>query len=482
VNVAADIRGIKPGVSLADARAQFPDLTAIQANPTDDLKGLDKLAEACERYSPWTAIDPLGDGKLTNLSGSAGIWIDITGSAHLYNGEEPLVEDLYNRCIQAGYKPRIGIADTPGAAWAAARFSKASFFIIPPKAQRKILASYPITALRIDPKILGKLESLGLRQIYDLYKIPRAPLASRFGSQILRRLDQMLGQENEPISPRRSVSKYFTRIIFVEPISQIKDIKLAIYKLLTELCSNLEKRNLGVRRLELIIFQVDNSFVRLEIGTSQVSHDPDHLSRLFREDLYSINPGFGIEVILLIATETNVFAARQINSEGKAGHQANENAAKLIDQLSRRLGMNNVVRLHPFESHLPECATRIFPALDDFISNNNWEGPIHRPQRPIRLLSQPFPIEVIALVPDGPPLMFIWRRLQHKISNAEGPERITPEWWKPTQLQNLSCPLSKKTRDYYQLEIHSGQRYWVYREGLDRPDKPSSWYLHGFFT
>jgi protein ImuB len=482
VNAAADRQGIKPSFSLADAQAQFPDLVIIQADPKGDLKALDKLAAACERYSPWTAIDPLGDGMLTNLGGSAGIWIDITGSAHLYNGERPLMEDLYNRCIQAGYKPQIGIADTPGAAWAVARFSKAPFFIIPPKAQRKTLNSYPITALRLDSKTLEKLESLGLRKIFDLYKIPRAPLASRFGNQVLRRLDQMLGLTDEPISPRRSISEYFTRIIFAEPISQTKYIKLALDKLLTEICSTLEKNNLGARRLELIIFQVDNSVIRLKIGTSQASHDPDHLARLFHENLYSINPGFGIEVILLVATETNAYTARQINSYATVNHQDNESVAKLIDRLSGRLGFKNVARLHPFESHLPEYATRIFPALDNYISSKKWGGPNHRPQRPIRLLRQPFPIDVIAPLPDGPPIMFIWRRQQHKVSSAEGPERIAPEWWKSEQFQTRSRPLTLETRDYYQLEDLTGRRYWVYREGPHHPDKPSSWFLHGFFA
>jgi protein ImuB len=482
VNAAADIQGIKPGLSLADARAQFPDITVKQADPTADLRALNKLAQACERYSPWTAIEPLGNNMLTSMSGGGSIWIDITGCEHLYKGERPLIEDLRDRCTRAGYHPRIGLADTPGAAWAAARFSKTPYCIIPPKAQRKSLSAYPITALRLNPKALEGLENLGLRHIYDLYEIPRAPLFSRFGDQVLRRLDQMLGRIEEPISSRRSVPQYYVRMLFAEPIGRIEDVRLALHKLLTKLCLTLETKNLGVRRLELIIFRVDKSRRQLEIGTSQASRDPDHLARLFCDNLDTVNPGFGIEIIVLAATETNVFNACQIDIGGKTVHQVNESAAKLVDRLSGRLGMHNVIRMYPIESHLPERSTKMFPALKTSLFNNNWKGTIHLPKRPVQLLQHPFPIDVIAPIPDGPPVIFIWQKQQHKIIYAQGPERISPEWWRPPQLQTCSHSLTRKTRDYYHLEDQNGQRYWVYRDGIYHSNNSPRWYLHGFFA
>jgi protein ImuB len=493
-NAAADGQGIRPGLSLADARALFPDLAVTTADPAADLKALDKLAQACERYTPWTALDPLGGGLLTNMSGSAGLWLDVTGCAHLFSGERALLKDFRGRCNQAGYLPRIGLADTPGAAWAAARFSETSFSIIPPKAQRTYLAGFPIAALRLDPATLEGLESLGLRRITDLYEMPRGPLSSRFGGQALRRLDQMLGRLEEPLSPRRAVPAHAARLAFAEPIGRTEDISLALDKLLAQLCPGLEEASLGARRLQLTVFRVDNTWNRLEIGTSQASRDPDHLTRLFRDDLDTLDPGFGIEVIALAATETNALTARQIDIAGKTAHQAHENAAKLVDRLSGRLGPRNVVRLHPVESHLPERASEARPALKTTLNslhksspaNNNWQSPArrphHHPARPIQLLTQPLPIDVIAPVPDGPPVMFLWRRQQHKVIRAEGPERISPEWWRPTQLQTRSRSLTQETRDYYRLEDQNGQRYWVYRAGLYRPDKPPGWFLHGFFA
>lgn len=482
VNMAAKMQGIKPGLLLADARIQFPNLIVKQANPKADLKALGKLAKACERYSPWTAIDPLGNGKLASMSGSKGIWIDITGCAHLYKGERPLVEDLRDRCIQADYQPRIGLADTPGAAWAAARFSNASFCIIPPQTQRENLSTYPITALRLDPSTLKKLESFGLRHIYDLYGKPRAPILSRFGDKVLKRLDQMLGRIEEPISPRQSATLHYTRMVFAEPIGRTEDVKLVLNKLLKKLCLSFEVKNLGVLQLELLIFRVDNSWARLRIGTSQASRNPDHLELLFRKDLEALNLGFGIEVASLIATETSALNARQIDIEGKISHRPNDNSAKLVDRLSGRLGMKNIVRLQPIKSHLPECATRTLPALETSFSKNNWRNFNRHPQRPIQLLQQPLPIEVIASAPDGPPVMFLWRKQQHRIVSAAGPERISPEWWRPTQLRIHTHPVTQETRDYYRLEDQNGQRFWVFRKGFYRLTRPPIWYLHGFFA
>ena len=44
-----------------------------------------------------------------------------------------------------------------------------------------MLAELPVAALRLPPALAGDLERLGLRRIADLYPLPRAALARRFG-------------------------------------------------------------------------------------------------------------------------------------------------------------------------------------------------------------------------------------------------------------------------------------------------------------
>ena len=489
-NPAARLEGVQVGQSLADARALYPALAIRQADPAQDLKALDALSAACERYTPWVAIDPfgggLGNGVDSGLSG-AGLWLDITGCAHLFGGEEALLDDLLHRLTKAGYHARAGLAATAGAAWALARFAahNQNPGVILPAGQNitAAIASLPMAGLRLDGDAVEGLERMGLRKIGDLYSVPRAPLSGRFGGSVLRRLDQALGALEETLSPRRPPPAFYSRLAFADPIGRREDIEAALARLLELLCADLEKSNQGARRLVLSLFRIDNTIVRVHAGTSRPNRDLAHLARLFQEELDKVDPGFGIDAVVLVATETNTLAARQTGLNGGVDDVTQENAAKLVDRLAGRLGPGNITRLQPIASHLPERANRetsASKALED--GDQDWKGPVRRPPRPLQLLTQPLPIDVMAPVPDGPPVLFRWRKRQHRVRAAEGPERITPEWWRIEGDNRDTRPLSNDVRDYYRVEDEEGKRFWLYREGLYRPDLPPTWYIHGFFA
>jgi protein ImuB len=98
--------------------------------------------------------------------------------------------------------------------------------------------------------------------------------------------------------------------------------------------------------------------------------------------------------------------------------------------------------------------------------------------RPLFLLDPPELVEVLAEVPDGPPHRFRWRRRQHRIALAEGPERIAPEWWR-SRSGRLD---SGHTRDYWRVEDEGGRRFWLFRAGFYGAAAPPRWYMHGLFA
>jgi protein ImuB len=506
-------------MSLADARALLPTLIVEPADPTADRRALAEIADWCVRYTPWTAVDH-DDSHPGEFGGGAGLWLDVSGCAHLFGGEEALLRDLLTRLEGLGFAATAAVAESAGAAWAIARFVGETIAVVPKGAAATALAPLSVRGLRLPPEVAAALQRIGLRRIGDLMPLPRAPLTARFGDVLLRRLDQATGYLDEPLSPRLPPPLVRARLAFIEPIGRIEDVTAALDHLLVDLCARLEAAHKGARRVELIAFRTDGTVARATIGTSRPSRSRHHLRRLFREKLDRVDAGFGIEVMTLgaLVVDPLVPAQARIGLDAEAARA--ESLAQLIDRLGNRLGGNAVVRLTEHPSHIPEHACREMPAgfgappsparsrshplpswervlvaaATSPLLSREREGPAQREgegktadnedhrsrqPRPVHLLASPEPIEVIAPVPDGPPVLFRWRRTRYLIARAEGPERIGPEWWLADG--GHSAEALSRIRDYYRVEDTEGLRFWIYREGFFRPDRPPRWYLHGMF-
>jgi protein ImuB len=515
VNDAAARLGLRVGMALADAKAMYPGLALADADPDADQGLLAAIADWCDRYTPLIGLDP-----------PDGLMLDITGCAHLFGGEAAFGGDIVQRLGRQGFAARAAIADTVGCAWAVARHGgkQASHIIVPPGGTHAALLPLRLTALRIAPDIEAALGQAGLKCIADVIERPRAPLAARFGEQFIRHIDQAVGREDEPITPRLPVPAYVAERRFAEPILLEADVLRTTEQLAHELAHMLERRGEGARRLQVALFRTDGKVQRCEVGTGAPLRDPTRMRALFAERLAAAgevcDPGFGFDVVRLAALATERCDPLQT---GLAAPDHGAALTHLVDRLGARFGLRRVTRALPHDSHIPEFAVAAVPAhahLSNLIHPHGEErgrsprvsnhsrrahpspsaqerapqdeaanlflaaapeaDRLHQdglaPPRPIRLLGRPEPIEAIAEVPDGPPVRFRWRRVLHQVAHAEGPERIAMEWWHDPKGRAL-------TRDYFRVESREGVRLWVYREGLyGRELQEPRWFLHGLFA
>ena len=506
INDAATRLGLRVGMSFADACAICPALDWAETAPEEDARLLIAVAEWCERYTPLVGIHP-----------SDGLIFDITGVAHLFGGEAGLARDLLTRLKAQGFHVRIGIADTVGGAWAVARHGKTP--IIPPDRTEEALATLPLAALRLLPEIRDGLVQLGLKTVGDIMSRPRAPLTARFGAELMQRLDQALGREEEPITPRLPVPPFSVEQGFPEPLLRDEDLTTVLAGLTERLCALLEKRGQGARQLLASFFGVDGTVNRLQIGTSRALRDAARLYRLFTDKFAQAqwDNEYGYDRIRLAALETESLIPAQKNLTSR---EDGPELAHLIDRLTARLGAARVLCFMSQDHHAPEQASVVIPAasakefsdfapppergrasrvsggggglslrhdpspkpsrtkrIDGFAPPFSREGnELHQdslaPARPVRLFERPEPVDAIAEVPDGPPVKFRWRRVAHDVIRVEGPERIAMPWW--------SDGKRTMTRDYFRVETRDGARFWLYREGLYGELAHPCWYLHGF--
>jgi len=469
VNAAARRFNLRRGQSHADARAIVPDLISATAEPAEEARALEALALWFERFSPLVAVD-----------GSDGLFLDMTGAAHLFGGEEALLREILGRLRTAGIPAQVALADTPGAAWALAHYSHQTMALAPPGGARDAIAGLPVEALRLDEAAARLLARFGLQRIGDLYTLPRAGLARRFrggdGLALVRRLDQALGVDCEPLRPLRPPPDYRAWQVFAEPLLDMDGVGFALPPLAEALAQQLERDGRGARMLALDAFRTDGRVTRLTAGLSAPSRSPAHLLRLLKEKgLEHLDLGFGADALMLTALTAEPLAGAQGELEGDVRLAAADVAlAGLIDRLQARLGEGAVRRPQAVESYLPERSERWIPAGPRApVSSAADPG---RP-RPLLLFDPPEPVEAIAELPDSAPSRFVWRRAAHRVARSQGPERLSPEWWRPSTAQG-----PHRTRDYYAVEDDAGRRFWLFRDGLynrEDLDMPPRWWIQG---
>lgn len=527
----ARARGIRKHQTLSDARALVPDLDCHQGDGASDHALLLHIAAWCERYTPLVALSagpdadsgpdadtgpdadsgPAGTksiGKQPCKRKDHGLFMDITGCAHLMGGETALVADLEARLVAQGFHVSLCLADTPGAAWAMAHHGRAHHGrahhgmarIIPQGGHGEAVAPLSLSGLRLAPALVASLGRVGLKTIGCIATLPRAPLAARFGAGLMQRLDQALGREAEAISPIMPVAELSTERRFADPVTHHEGISHVISALAAGIIEPLETRGLGVSHCRLRLFRVDGHVATLDVHTARPLRDAVVIERLFAERIAGLHEeldaGFGYDLIRLDIVHADPFEITQADLVAGAGSSQDHDA--LVDRLGARLGFDRVQRFVMADTHIPErsfgrepvcrAATRrdtrvasgsvaarvgaVDPALK-LCPDQLAPGGVNT--RPLVLFERPELLSAIAEVPDGPPLRFRWRGVSYEVMRSQGPERIACEWWRDGR--------GARTRDYYRVEDRQGYRFWLFRHGLyGRETNEPSWYMHGLFA
>ncbi|MDB5569874.1 MAG: hypothetical protein JWN93_1057 [Hyphomicrobiales bacterium] len=458
--------------TLADPSAGSPETRA---------QNLERVADWCRRFTPLAASDA-----------PDGVVLDIAGAAHLFGGEAATLALVESKLARHG--ARAALADTPEAAWALARFGpqSAPARILPAgdaKALARAMDRLPVAALRIAPDAALALSQTGLKQIGDIALRPRAPITARFGAQVFARYDAMMGAVRSAISPRFEAPAYVAERRFADSVTAREHIDATILALAQDLSDMLTRHHEGARKLAAILFRVDGAVRRVDCATSRPQRDPKAIARLFREKLDAVqasdalDAGYGFDLIRLAVMEAEGLQARQDGLGLQASDLADDSGAgfarakkadalaDFLDRMSARFGAHRVLRFVAHDTHIPELASGVQPAVRP--APNAEPVPVEG-ARPLRLFARPELIEAIADVPDGPPMKFRWRRIMHEVAAIEGPERIAPEWWKQEA--------ASLTRDYFRVEDTHGRRFWLFREGLyGREAQRPRWYVQGFF-
>jgi protein ImuB len=505
--------------------------------PSADWAALCALAWWCRRFSPHVGLEE------TEFPDS--LLLDITGCAHLFGGERGLARQVVRDLQGKGFVVRVAIADTLGAAWAVAHYgscepagqgepiglaaqphpnretrtgpktrlaakkaleiqgqlrcpegfrttsretfkperSPAAVSVVAPGEQETALRRLPVEALRLPAKVVRTLYELDVRSIGELLALPRAGLPSRFGREIIRRIDQAKGGLAELIVPEEPPEPIEAAWCSEEPLSDGWGIEAVLKRLTGRLVERLEARREGVLQLFCSLKSTGHKPIHFFVGLVRPRASFDHLWELLRLQLAQVSLQTGVSEFRLQASVTAPLETKRRELFALCNNKTEpDQLERLLNRLSNRLGRQAVLRPRLVPDAQPEYAVRYEPLL----GNNENPASARQPPgekretpeqcsllpstffsaRPLRLQRYPVPVAVVSIVPDGPPMRFRWHNHDYLIASSDGPERIETGWWRHPSIR----------RDYYRVETDRGRRFWLFRN-----INAATWFLHGEF-
>jgi protein ImuB len=336
------------------------------------------------------------------------------------------------------------------------------------------------------------LHQLGLYRIGQLEQLPREDLTSRFGPELLQRLDQAAGRLSETVPALLPPPEFEVRRLLEYPSTRREVIGSLLESAVGQLSQMLLRLDRGALRLDCRLDCEGTKGAELSVGLFQPTTSPRHLFELIQMPLERLLLPAAVTGVCLRAPLTAPLLQRQQELFVDACQLASHGRllAGLIDRLSSRLGEKAVVRPRLVTDAQPELAWRYDSLVDGrgprrvgrkggrkgdspiFVASchknrDSPQGPAAElPPRPLRLLRRPIPLAVVSIAPDGPPLQFTWQAREHRVADARGPERIETGWWR-------GRPIG---RDYYRVATAAGACFWLFRRLRD-----AKWFLHGAF-
>jgi len=463
-NRRAERLGVHPGMPLSEAisssKAGRHTLHVEPHDLHDDRLALGELAVRCEQYSPLVGIE--------DSQAPESLLLDVTGVPHLFRGEDNLVHKIVEDFLLWNYRVRVAVADTLGAAWAAAHFLVTGETpVVLASGHTKALLNLPLGGLRLASVTVDLLNQLGISQIGQLAAFPRSGLKARFGPDVLKRLDQLNGRCDEIVVAHRPLPEFKQRWSSEHATTDNGVIERIVFHLLQRLTSVLQDRQQGIVKLECRFECEQEKSMLLEVDLYDATVDTKHLFELVRLQWERRQFAAPVHEIVLVAQGRAPLSWRQCELFADGTRENPRQLARLVDRFSSRLGRDSVVRPRLRPDAVPERSYVDVPLAGSQKKNSRHHKIRMAPfERPLCLLVEPAPIEVIAGLPDGPPAVFFYRNHRHDVAHHRGPERIETAWWRGPSIR----------RDYYRVETTAGQRFWLFRRLQD-----FHWFLHGEF-
>ncbi len=458
----ARLAGIRPGLTLTQARARLPKLIARPRDPECERAAQEALLDVAESFSP--RLEDGGDGLA---------YLDADGLERHYPGERS-EEELGGALMlaaekRAGLPIRVGVASSKLAARLAAARS-GSPNVVPAGGESAFLAPLALDQVTLESSTLSTLESWGIHTLGEFATLPEAEVISRLGAvgQELQAIAR--GEDPRPLVARQPPPDFREGTELEWPLVNLEPFVFVARAALERLAQRLASQGLGCARLELSLTLEPDGHHQRSLTLPAPTRDVKTLLTLLRLDLESHPPGAPVAAFILTAHPDRPRAA-QLSLFGPAALSPDK-LATTVARLFALLGSERVGSPRTVDAHRPERFALVPYAPPP-------PPKVHREVRPgkgllaVRVLRPPLAIEVVTTAAQPAAVKSLAReeeakrlQLDGRVRVASGPWGMEEDWWGQGPL----------ARDYWDVELTRGGLYRIFR---DRGN--GDWFVDGVY-
>ena len=442
--------GIRPGMTIAQARAISSDLVVVHRSPAAESSAHSALLDAVESVSPVVE------------SGAPGCaWIDLAGLHRIYNGDEEITAELV-RCVRrVGMEPAAGVAANKELAHLAARCG--GMRVIEAGREREFLDWLPLDMLGLGKSDRGDdlettLARWGMRRLGELARLNPDAVGTRLGRRGVELVRLARGGSHAPMVPRRRAEFFAESIELEYGIELLEPLGFVMRAMLERLAERLSLRGMVAGDITLAFGMSGHRSFNRRVEIAAPSNDVRAILTLINLSLEASPPEAAVESIRIeIAprvprpAQTDMFLPPA---------PAPDKLQTTIARLSALCGPGNVGMLSAENSHRPE-ATRLDafappapPPIPEKTPAKNVTQLVIRAIRPAR--------EIEVMCTREIPEFVRGENLGARVISIAGPWRRDGEWWLGfTADAAVRADSSGKTNSAskHGLELHDGRMF-----------------------
>ena len=465
--------GIRPGLTLAQARALCPDLHARARDDVLEASTHDALMDVARSVSPRVEKGELGWA-----------YVDAAGLEKLI-GPPALVAQALRRSADAiGLQVHTAIARSKTLARLALRAGCAH---IAADAEYDVVEGLPLYALEPSRKLLDMLERLGLSRVGELLALGAKQVADKLGPEGSILYARARGDDvGGGLRPTAEVEQIVERMSLEYALENLEPLAFVLRGMLDRLVQRVALRGFLAGDLHLSLDYEGVGTCERHVEITAPTRDISALLSLCRLHLAKYPPEQPITAVMVRVLPVTP-RRHQLGLFEPAG-PAPDKLAVTVARLQALCGAERVGTPTPCDSYEDDAfvvtafAAGTSPTASIKASvktkahpRSPQEGRL--PEAPpvvLRRLRPPQPVDVIWR--GGRPCMLDGREIKGRIESHQGPFRRNHNWWENNGEDNADKSSRLRHVDIYDMHMQDGMTY-----RLTYQHHRGCWLVHGWY-